>query len=142
MFDRVNRSGQPLKASEVFDALHGSFEGRHPSSLRGLIGRLAQATRFGILDDEMALGALHAIHRGEPLRRLDDILTSLPSNEREALITMPSPPALDPADVERWAREDAARALDAWTTLRSTLPLSNEGKARLDTHLAQVPLAR
>jgi serine/threonine-protein kinase HipA len=56
--------------------------------------------------------------------------------------TMPSPPELDPADVEKWAREDTARALDAWTTLRSTLPLSNEGKARLDTHLAQMPLAR
>lgn len=55
---------------------------------------------------------------------------------------MPSPPALDPTDVEKWARADAARALDAWTTLRSTLPLSNEGKARLDTHLARMPLVR
>ncbi|MEO5731078.1 MAG: HipA domain-containing protein [Byssovorax sp.] len=56
--------------------------------------------------------------------------------------TMSSPVALDPIEVEKWAREDVTRALDAWATLRSTLPLSTEGKARLDAHLAQIPLAR
>lgn len=87
MFDRVNRSGQPLKASEVFDALHGSFGGERPSSLRDLTAGLAQATRFGTLDHETALGALYAIDRGEPLRGLDDILASLPDKKaRKALI--------------------------------------------------------
>jgi hypothetical protein len=86
MFDRVNRSGQPLKASEVFDALHGSFGGERPSSLRDLTAGLARATRFGALDHETALGALYAIDRGEPLRRLDDILASLPDKARKALI--------------------------------------------------------
>ncbi|MEO5726373.1 MAG: DUF262 domain-containing protein, partial [Byssovorax sp.] len=86
MFDRVNCSGQPLKASEVFDALHGSFEGKRPSSVRDLTASLASATRFGTLDHETTLSALYAIHRGEPLRRLDDILASLSDKERHALI--------------------------------------------------------
>jgi hypothetical protein len=86
MFDRVNRSGQPLKASEVFDALHGSFEGARPSSLRDLTATLAGATRFGTLDHDTTLGALYAIHRGEPLRKLDDILKDLPDKSRRALV--------------------------------------------------------
>jgi serine/threonine-protein kinase HipA len=56
--------------------------------------------------------------------------------------TMSAPPALDPAEVETWARDDAARALDAWATLRSTLPLPNESKSLLQKHLSQMPLAR
>jgi hypothetical protein len=86
MFDRVNRSGQPLKASEVFDALHGSFQRKDPSSLRDLTGALASATRFGALDADTTLGALSAIHRGEPVRRLDNLLSSLAENARRELV--------------------------------------------------------
>lgn len=53
-----------------------------------------------------------------------------------------APPPLDPADVEAWAREDAARALDVWSTLRPSLALSNATKDRLEAHFARMPLAR
>jgi len=56
--------------------------------------------------------------------------------------TMATPPVLDPAVVEDWAREDTARVLDAWSTLRPSISLSSEGKTRLDAHLARMPLAR
>jgi serine/threonine-protein kinase HipA len=53
-----------------------------------------------------------------------------------------APPPLNPAEVETWAREDAARILDAWATLRVSLPLSDTARARLEAHLARMPLAR
>lgn len=86
IFERVNRTGHPLKAPEVFDALHGSFRGERPSSLRELTSVLAVETRFGALDEDTVLAAFFAIFKGEPVRRLDEVLSSLPAAERDDLV--------------------------------------------------------
>lgn len=86
IFERVNRSGHPLKSPEVFDALHGAFRGERPSSLREMASALAQGTRFGALEDDTVLAAVFAIHRGAPVRGHEDVLSDLTPAERDDLM--------------------------------------------------------
>jgi len=120
LFERVNRSGHPLKGPEVFDALHGSFRGDRPSSLRDLIGMLALETRFGALDEDTALGALFAIRQGTPARKLDDFLAKLPPEDRDELIEK-ALPALRSAI--QFLRSDAAIPHRKFVPYASILPV-------------------
>jgi hypothetical protein len=67
IFDRSNSSGKPLKAAEVFDALHGAQSTGSPSSLRELAEELRDLS-FGAIEDKLVLRALLAVRRKDPGR--------------------------------------------------------------------------
>jgi hypothetical protein len=67
IFDRTNTSGKPLKAAEVFDALHGAQATGKPSSLRELAAEL-QDLSFGSIEVKLVLRALLAVRRKDPGR--------------------------------------------------------------------------
>lgn len=59
IFDRLNNSGKPLTAAQVFNALHGGA-GEEPNSLEALADQLS-TLRFGRLDEDLLLAVLFAI---------------------------------------------------------------------------------
>src|SRR6185369_3866867 len=67
IFDRSNSSGKPLKAAEVFDALHGAQSTGSPSSLRELAATLKDLS-FGAIEEKLVLRALLAVRRKDPGR--------------------------------------------------------------------------
>lgn len=79
VFQRVNRGGKPLKAAEVFDALHGQ-QGDEPASLRALSQAL-EITGFGHIDEAVLLRAVLASRGGDVFR---DFENEFDSNEDAA----------------------------------------------------------
>ncbi|HEV7509082.1 MAG TPA: DUF262 domain-containing protein [Thermoanaerobaculia bacterium] len=67
IFDRTNSSGKPLKAHEVFDALHGAQTSAEPSSLRE-IARALGGFGFGRIAEDLVLRSLLAVRRKDPGR--------------------------------------------------------------------------
>ncbi|MGK4008727.1 DUF262 domain-containing protein [Sorangium sp. So ce1036] len=67
IFHRTNRSGRPLEAHEVFDALFGALSQHQPSDLRHVAQR-ASEMGFGPLPEGDVLNALLAV-KGLPLDR-------------------------------------------------------------------------
>lgn len=78
IFGRINSSGQQLKQSEVFDALHGSRGGSRPASLRQIVSDLA-SMGFGQVEEKLLYRLLRVLQgrdvvegKGEGTLRLDD----------------------------------------------------------------------
>jgi len=90
IFERLNTHGRTLTAPEVFDALHGSFNDQRPSTVRELAGALMDEG-FGKLEEQDVLGAVFAIHSGQPLRKLDDALGATTPGEFAAQISTAEP---------------------------------------------------
>jgi hypothetical protein len=67
IFDRTNSSGKPLKAADVFDALHGAQSIGKPSSLREIAAELRDLS-FGSIEEKLVLRALLAVRRKDPGR--------------------------------------------------------------------------
>ncbi len=74
IFDRMNRSGHPLEASDVFRALHGSGA-RMPSGLDDVAAALRD-TGFGDIDRDILVPAVLAIAGKEPGRGIEQLDTS------------------------------------------------------------------
>lgn len=74
IFDRMNRSGHPLEASDVFRALHGSGT-RMPSGLDDVVAALHD-TGFGNIDKDILLAAVLAVAGKEPGRGIEQLDTS------------------------------------------------------------------
>ncbi|MDO5052854.1 MAG: DUF262 domain-containing protein [Pseudoclavibacter sp.] len=55
VFGRINSRGKRLNAAEIFDAIHGSSEN---GSMEKIIEHVHDATRFGLLEDKVAVQAL------------------------------------------------------------------------------------
>ena len=70
VFQRVNRGGKPLRAAEVFDALHGQ-QGDQPASLRALSDVL-ELTGFGHIDEAVLLRAILASRGGDVFRDFEN----------------------------------------------------------------------
>ncbi len=75
IFDRSNSSGKPLKAAEVFDALHGAQSPDKPSSLRDIATELEDLS-FGTIEEKLVLRALLAVRRKDPGRDFRQIASN------------------------------------------------------------------
>jgi hypothetical protein len=74
VFQRVNRGGKPLRAAEVFDALHGQ-QGGEPASLRALSEAL-ELTGFGHIEEAALLRAVLASRGGDVFRDFENEFSS------------------------------------------------------------------
>jgi serine/threonine-protein kinase HipA len=101
---------------------------------------LAFAGAYPGYGNKLAL-RLNGLDRFEAVRAVD-LQGFAQTALAKAISRMASPPPLTLADVLGWVREDVERALDAWSSLRSTLPLDEPAKIRLDQYLTRLPLAR
>lgn len=88
IFDRLNGSGRPLSAAQVFNALRGGT-GEEPNSLESLGDQLADL-QFGRLDEDLLLTILFAIRGLDITKALRDqarspLLEGALTDSREAL---------------------------------------------------------
>lgn len=78
IFERINSSGKPLKAAEVFDALHGGRSTHRPATIPEIVAELA-GFDFGRLEERIVYRLLRVLHgkdvtdgQGDGQFRLDD----------------------------------------------------------------------
>lgn len=95
IFERLNSRGKQLTAAEVFDALHGTRNGRQTgTSLQHLAQVLAQKGEFGPVDEDVLLRLLRVLHgadviqgaRSDPLRLDEPQATALFARAEEAAL--------------------------------------------------------
>jgi hypothetical protein len=66
VFSRINESGKKLKASEVFDALHGAQSQARPGTLKE-IARALDSLGFGRIDEDKVLYRLLLVLQGKDI---------------------------------------------------------------------------
>lgn len=66
IFKRTNDSGKRLKASDVFDALHGARSAEEPANFKG-VARSLDDLQFGSVEEHILHRALLAIHGRDPI---------------------------------------------------------------------------
>jgi hypothetical protein len=93
MFGRLNSAGKPLRAEEVFNALHGGMSGRQPSDLGSLEKSVADLG-FGTIEQRWLLKAVLAIGGKDVTqiataqRRVERLGDLLPQTERAMKATV------------------------------------------------------
>lgn len=68
IFERVNNSGHPLAAHDVFHALHAFRSMSRPRSLSDIDERVHENLRFGLLGEETVYRTLQAVRGDDPGR--------------------------------------------------------------------------
>lgn len=79
IFERINSSGKPLKADEVFDALHGGRSTQRPATIREIVTEL-ESFGFGRIEEKILYRLLRVLHGADvtdshgdgPFRLADD----------------------------------------------------------------------
>lgn len=82
IFGRTNSSGHPLKASQVFDALHGARGQSRPASLGQIISELA-SMGFGAIEEELLYRLLRVLQGRDVTERKDEGPLRLEEGEAE-----------------------------------------------------------
>jgi hypothetical protein len=80
IFGRINHSGKPMKASEVFDALNGVRSSSRPASIEQIADELGQM-QFGRLDEKIIYRLLRVLQGADVVDRTSDLPERLGDDE-------------------------------------------------------------